>query len=185
MSKARDELLAKALAYYAEHGVRDTSLRTLAAAIGTSQRMLHYHFGAREDLLAAVVEALVDADSALVAELFADEPDPFVAAAALWAHVSERGRTFGPLFFELSAHAMHGLPHAQSLGEALVARTEAAFAAAYRPHVADDATARRLARLAVGAGRGLLFAALIDGDHAASDEAVELLAVLVRHELKG
>ena len=33
--RPREVLLAKAVGYYAEHGVRDTSLRTLAASIGT------------------------------------------------------------------------------------------------------------------------------------------------------
>lgn len=55
---ARDVLLAKVVAHYAEHGVRDTSLRSLASAIGTSQRMLNYHFGSREDVLVAVIDAI-------------------------------------------------------------------------------------------------------------------------------
>ena len=58
MSDARDALLGRAIAHYAAHGIRDTSLRSLASAIGTSQRMLHYHFGSREDLLAAVLDAV-------------------------------------------------------------------------------------------------------------------------------
>ena len=48
----RDVLLGKAIDWYAAHGVVDTSMRTLAAGIGTSNRMLNYHFGTREDLIA-------------------------------------------------------------------------------------------------------------------------------------
>ena len=49
----REELLGKAIGWFAEHGVGETSLRTLAEGIGTSHRMLIYHFGSREGLLAA------------------------------------------------------------------------------------------------------------------------------------
>lgn len=45
----RDELLDRAVGWFAEHGIGDTSMRTLAAELGTSGRMLHYHFGSRRD----------------------------------------------------------------------------------------------------------------------------------------
>ena len=54
--KAR--LLAAAMEYVAEHGVGDLSLRAIAAAIGTSHRMLIYHFGSKEGLLIAVIHAV-------------------------------------------------------------------------------------------------------------------------------
>lgn len=58
MTRAREDLLARVVDDYASHGIHDTSLRTLAAAIGASQRMLHYHFGSRDDVLAAGLEAI-------------------------------------------------------------------------------------------------------------------------------
>ena len=58
MTPARDALLARCVTWFADHGVGDTSLRTLADGVGTSHRMLIYHFGSREGLLAAVVEAV-------------------------------------------------------------------------------------------------------------------------------
>lgn len=178
----RDLLLDKALAYYATHGVRDTSLRTLAAAIGTSQRMLHYHFGAREDLLAAVIARLVERDTARVQRLASEPGDPFEAGRRNWRDVSAEAMVFGPLFFELATHAMHHEPYAAELAEALVPRTEAAFAAAYAEYV-EAGQAARLARLAVAVGRGLMFEALIDEDLAASDAAMEEFVAMVRWRL--
>lgn len=178
----RERLLAAAIGYYAEHGVRDTSLRTLAAAIGTSQRMLHYHFGSREDLLAAVVEAVVAGDSARVDALVAAGGDAFARGRENWRAVTAEARAFGPLFFELAAHAMHGLPHAAPLADELVPRTEAAFARAYAELTHED-DARVLARLSAAVGRGLLFEALIDDDEVASDEAMELFVAMVRRHL--
>lgn len=183
MSKARQALLVKAIGYYAEHGVRDTSLRTLAANIGTSQRMLHYHFGSREALLAAVIEAIVAADTAVVRGIFAAHSDPFAAGRAAWEHVRAQGVGVGALFFELSSHAMLGLPHAGELAEVLTRRSEAAFAEAFLTVVDDAERAARLARLTVAVGRGLLFEALLDGDVAASDAGLEDFLGMLRTEV--
>jgi AcrR family transcriptional regulator len=57
-SQARERLLAAAVDHAMRDGIADLSLRELAAAIGTSHRMLLYHFGSREGLLIAVVQAV-------------------------------------------------------------------------------------------------------------------------------
>ena len=69
---ARERLLAAVLGYVTEHGFSDLSLREVAAAIGTSHRMLIYHFGSREGLLVAVVQAVEAAQRGFLAELAAD-----------------------------------------------------------------------------------------------------------------
>jgi AcrR family transcriptional regulator len=46
----RQLLAAAAIAIAMQGGIADLSLRELAAAIGTSHRMLLYHFGSREGL---------------------------------------------------------------------------------------------------------------------------------------
>ena len=68
---ARDRLLGAAIAYFAAHGIGDTSLRGLAEAIGTSHRMLIYHFGSRDGLLAAVVDRVEQAQRDALAALTA------------------------------------------------------------------------------------------------------------------
>jgi AcrR family transcriptional regulator len=54
----KQELVAAAIAYLADRGIADLSLRPLAAATGTSARLLIYHFGSKERLLAEVLTAL-------------------------------------------------------------------------------------------------------------------------------
>lgn len=179
MAGPREELLQKAIGYFAENGVRDTSLRTLASAIGTSQRMLSYHFGSREDLLIAVIESVIAADAQLLTELFDTEPDPFEAGRENWRITAQHARTFGALYFELSSHAMYGKPYARDLGAAFVTRTQEAFEAAYRS-LTDPDTARRLARLTLAVGQGLMFDMLVDGDRAASDAAIEEFITMMR-----
>jgi len=53
-----DRLLAALAAHVLAAGLNSASLRPLAAAAGTSDRMLIYHFGSKERLIAAVLEHL-------------------------------------------------------------------------------------------------------------------------------
>lgn len=52
----RKQLLRQCLAYFLHYGVANLSLRPLAAASGTSARMLVHHFGSKTGLIAAVME---------------------------------------------------------------------------------------------------------------------------------
>lgn len=54
----KQELTEAALKYLLRHGLADLSLRPLAAALGTSARLLIYHFGSKELLLGEVLDAL-------------------------------------------------------------------------------------------------------------------------------
>ena len=63
---ARAELLDRVVADVAEHGLTDRSLRDIAAAVGTSHRMLLYHFGSRQGLVAAIVQSVEAAQRQLL-----------------------------------------------------------------------------------------------------------------------
>ena len=52
---ARERLLDAVVAHFTEEGLADQSLRRIAEAVGTSHRMLLYHFGSKDGLLLAVV----------------------------------------------------------------------------------------------------------------------------------
>jgi AcrR family transcriptional regulator len=56
MSARRDVLIDRALKYFLEHGVARLSLRPLAGEVGTSARLLVYHFGSKDGLIAAVMD---------------------------------------------------------------------------------------------------------------------------------
>ena len=51
----RDELLEATVQYMLKNGVSHLSLRPLAKAIGTKARLLIYHFGSRDALVAAAL----------------------------------------------------------------------------------------------------------------------------------
>ena len=54
----KQELLDELIAYLAKHGIADLSLRPMAAAAGTSARLLIFHFGSKEQLLQEVLEEM-------------------------------------------------------------------------------------------------------------------------------
>ena len=54
----RDELLDKAIDVFVRRGIQAATLRDIATEAGVTPAMLHYHFGSRAGLVAAVVEAV-------------------------------------------------------------------------------------------------------------------------------
>ncbi len=65
----REELVAGATDYALEHGLVGLSLRPLAAALGTSDRMLLYHLGSKDELVVAVITAACDRSLAALVDL--------------------------------------------------------------------------------------------------------------------
>jgi AcrR family transcriptional regulator len=60
MGERREELIERSLDYMLDHGVAGLTLRPVAAEIGTSARMLVYHFGSKEGLITAVMDSVRD-----------------------------------------------------------------------------------------------------------------------------
>lgn len=57
----RGELLAAAAESFAQHGLRHSRVRDIAASAGTNLASINYHFGGKEQLYLAVLEAEVGA----------------------------------------------------------------------------------------------------------------------------
>jgi AcrR family transcriptional regulator len=84
----RDELLAAAADHVLAHGLIGLTLRPLAAAIGTSDRMLIYHFGSHAQLVAAITSHTDDRGTAFIQSL-PDAPSVKAAVKQLWAAFAE------------------------------------------------------------------------------------------------
>ena len=80
----RDEVAQAATDYVLEHGLVGLSLRPLAAELGTSDRMLLYHFDGKDDLVATVLRVCNDRSVASVQALPA-AADVRSAVLDLWA----------------------------------------------------------------------------------------------------
>ncbi len=180
MDGPRERLLDGAVAYVAAHGISDVSLRQLAAALGTSHRMLVYHFGSKEGLLVEVVRVVEERQRLALAELTAD-PDlsPMEQGRRLWQRLTDPALApHERLFFEVYGQALQGRPHTTALLDGIVDHwleplTELAIRNGTPPHLA-----RAQARLGVAVTRGLLLDLLATGDRAGVDEAMELFVRL-------
>lgn len=178
---SREQLLQAALAYFARHGVHNQSLRSLASAIGTSHRMLNYHFGSREGLLAEVVAAVERRQRETFAALAGTGGSASLRETAqlFWTRVVAETLTYGPLLFELSVHAMQGENHAADLRNTLITPWLDVLEASLLRNGFAPETARIRARLALAAVNGLLFDLLLTGDRKGVDEAHGLLLELL------
>jgi AcrR family transcriptional regulator len=164
----RQELLDAVVKECAERGIGDRSLRDIAAAVGTSHRMLLHHFGSRNELLLAIVEDVERRQRALLHEL---PTEPAAAIAAMWADLRRTElRPFERLFFECYARGVQGeQPFARMLPGAVDAwLTE------------DETTDPALVRLGLAVMRGLLLDLVATNDRRGVDAAAKAFADLVR-----
>ncbi len=67
---SRESLLPALAAHVLEHGMEHASLRPLAKAAGTSDRMLIYHFGSKEQLVDDVLAYVADTYRQLLDDAF-------------------------------------------------------------------------------------------------------------------
>jgi AcrR family transcriptional regulator len=84
---SRQQWTEAATDYVLEHGLIGLSLRPLAAALGTSDRMLIYRFGNKDSLVAEVLRTSTARATDYVARLPGSR-DPDAAVRDLWAAVS-------------------------------------------------------------------------------------------------
>lgn len=170
--RRRRELLDAVIAEVAAHGLGRRSLRDLAAAVGTSHRMLLHHFGSREDLLVEVVEEVERRQVAVLDEL---PPDPADAVDAMWADVRRPElRPFERLFFECYARAAQGEPPFDRMVPGAVEGW--LDAVAVRAPDVDPA----FARLGLAVSRGLLLDLVATGDEEGVDAAAAAFSALLR-----
>jgi AcrR family transcriptional regulator len=122
---SRETLLPLMMAHVLAHGLGQASLRPLAKAAGTSDRMLIYHFGTKEALItdllgyiAGVYAATLDA---------AMGPDRAGSRAEVVARILAQGdhpmmQPFMQLWWEIVAGAARDLPGFRSAAEAMTTR---------------------------------------------------------------
>jgi AcrR family transcriptional regulator len=172
----KERLLDAAVEHALDKGIVDLSLREIASAIGTSHRMLIYHFGSREGLVVAVVREVERREHEMIAwESFTADD-----ARREWERLIDPSlRAQERLFFEIYVHALLGRPGTDGfLEEALEGWISPMVDSLTRSGVERD-EARVVARLGVAVTRGLLLDLLASGDSAGVTRAYELFASLL------
>jgi AcrR family transcriptional regulator len=79
------ELLEQLTAYFSQHGLPNVSLRPMAVQVGTSARLLIFHFGSKDQLVAEVFEHIQAILTASLANTLS-QPDHQPRAAPLRAY---------------------------------------------------------------------------------------------------
>jgi AcrR family transcriptional regulator len=172
---SRERLLAAAMDHVAANGVGNISLRGLAAALGTSHRMLIYHFGSRDGLLIEVIRAVEDQQRAALAQLLLDtEASDADTMRQMWQRLADPALWPNErLFFEVYVQALQGSPHALPLLDGIVDQWVEPLTRIAVAQGRPEAQARAEARLGVAVTRGLLLDLLATGDREAVDAAME------------
>lgn len=170
----RAEILDAVVRYIAERGLADLSLRPLAAALGTSSRMLIYYFGTKEELL---VQALATHRPDLTA-VFAEVHDAAALRERLWdfwrSNTTGSGSVSVRVMLQVlgAACAPHG-PYAGYADKATAAFVTA-LTAGLRALNPDDEP-EVVATVLVSGLRGILQDRLITGDIERTDRAARRL----------
>jgi AcrR family transcriptional regulator len=182
----RERLLTAAVDYAAEHGLADLSLRALAAALGTSHRMLIFHFGSKQGLLVEVVRAVEAQQRALLEQLRADpDQDLLDQLHAFWQHLTSPALApYERLFFEVYAQGLQGKQPAVRLIEDAIQAWLTPITDLLASQGVPVQEAQAEARLAIAVTRGLLLDLLATGDLAAVDAAMDrYMSLHVRPQL--
>lgn len=180
----REELLRDAVAYVSIHGVSDLSLRSLARAIGTSHRMLIYHFGSKEELLVSIVEENEKAQQAYLMEAFTGQ-DTSLTGMLMWAWQRLADPSMWPserLFFELYGQALQGRRGTTALLDGIVSSWIEPAAALLSERGVPLEKAKAQARLNLAVVRGLLLDLLATGDIEGANKAMEHFISCATHE---
>jgi AcrR family transcriptional regulator len=172
---SKQRLLAAAVAYVAEHGVGAKSLRQIAAGLGTSHRMLIYHFGSKEGLLVEIIRAVEVQQREALAEL-AREPGESAGEMArrFWRRIADPALWPNErLFFEVYGQALQGRAGTTGLLDDVIHAWLGPLTELGRAQGLSEQDAKVNARLGIAVSRGLLLDLLATGDREAVDAAME------------
>ncbi|MFE1291371.1 TetR/AcrR family transcriptional regulator [Streptomyces sp. NPDC058751] len=178
----RRDLTDRVRAYLVRNGLAGLSLRPLARALGTSDRMLLYYFGTKEAMVAEAL-ALDERRPLLLARETLASPDSPRDAAGLRRFMEETWRRFGapdlrpalPLYLEIMiASLIDPDRYGPVLSDLLTEWTDL-LASAFGNLGMTRARARAEAALLVDATFGLVVASLTEGGQERADEAFRAL----------
>jgi AcrR family transcriptional regulator len=179
----RAKLLEAIADYVLERGLAELALRPLAQAVGTSPRILLYHFGSKEELVASALKEARARETATVETYRASMDDVPLAdqlrTAWEWISASSNHR-FLRLFFEVYGLSLQDPKRFPGFLEAVVSDWLPLVEASLCAGGTDPVRARALAPLIVATQRGLLLDLLATGDRQRVDRAYDqFLACLV------
>jgi AcrR family transcriptional regulator len=160
------DLLEQVTNYILENGLQDLSLRPLAEALGTSARMLIYHFGSKEQL---VIEAITNAQTkqqALLQKQMVSSKSGTKTLQNFWAwFTSEDVMAFVRLLYDIENQGINGNVQYLAFAKAIFEDWEV-----FMQHNVKSLSPEQV-RLVVGVISGLLLYRLVTGKVEETDKA--------------
>jgi AcrR family transcriptional regulator len=177
-SQRREDLLEASIEYLLTHGVGNLSLRPLAAHVGSKARLLIYHFGSKDALIADAMIVVRDRVQKAFAEVVHDgqgfSPSQIITTFWKWA-TSRDHQPYLKLFFEVHGLALQDpAQYARYLEGAVASWVE--MMAVTLPPALSPKRRHALASLAVGTVVGLLLDFLSSGNKTRTSDAVAIFA---------
>lgn len=186
-----EALLDGVVDYVCAHGIGSLSLRPLATAVGTSARMLVYHFGSKEQLVADALDAIRERQQVQVEKWIADAQGlPFQELMArFWmSSASQESAAYGRLFFEAYAIALLDRDQLPGFLDGAVLGWVALLRSALSEAGLGESDADTIATAALAIHRGLLLDLLATGDRErverAHTHALQLLEVDLQQRVR-
>ena len=176
----KSELCTKALEYLLEHGVADLSLRPLAREIGTSARLLIYHFGSKDGLITAVMEeARLHAQQSFSALMINAGRERGLKTFWTWATHPSNSRVVR-LLFEVQMLALQN-PAAYAR---YLEGTTSSWLSVIEAVLPPSTERRSTATLCAAVIDGLMLEYLSTGDLQRTTAALEIFSSLLRGKLR-
>ncbi len=180
MSTRKADLLESLIAYLVKRGIADLSLRPMAAAVGTSARLLIFHFGSKERLLLEVLDEMQARLQRSLAQLLA-EPNPSRAAPLRqfwdWAL---KDANFAPLRVMYQLHILAAQDH-RTYGRFLK-RNSLNWLELVQTVLKPSQRSSALASLIVAVFDGLFIEVVSTGDRRRASAAIdEFISMARRH----
>lgn len=175
-SARRAELVDRTVDYAAQNGIATIALRPLAAALGTTSRMLIHYFGTKERLVGLVLDALQPDLPELLSEHARKGHAPAEAATGFWRDLTagEQATRLRLLLQVMALALTQPDEYGRSARDAIV-RWTGPLAGAFAEAGLDERTAAARATLLVSGLRGLALDRFLTGDRRRNDDAAALL----------
>jgi AcrR family transcriptional regulator len=173
----REALLERAVSRMAEHGLADASLRSIATALGTSHRMLIYHFGSAEDFWTAALTGLRTRERAELSRSAARGRAPTIRQS--WASLAAPSNMPRmQLFFATYGRALSEPERFRGfLDDVVTDWLDTVGDTLGKHHRLTHTQARMHARLRLAVLRGLCLDLLTTGDRAGTTAALNWFAM--------
>jgi AcrR family transcriptional regulator len=152
------DLLERVTNYILKNGLQDLSLRPLAEALGTSARMLIYHFGSKEQLIIEALANALNKQQALMQQQMVSSKSGKKTLQNFWTwFTSEEVMTFARLLYDIENQGINGNAQYLAFAKAIFEGWEA-----FVQHNVKSLSPEQV-RLVVGVISGLLLYRLVTG----------------------